>query len=104
MKLCNFLRTLVLGIVPFYYTCASAGDQPEVSLQHFGRNQHYSPPPAPPRPEPADLVIFNTKVITVDSNSTVAEALAVRGGQIVAVGKDEQIKLYKGPNTRMIDG
>jgi predicted amidohydrolase YtcJ len=104
MKLCNFLRTLVLGIVPFYYTCASAGDQPEVSLQHFGRNQHYSPPVPPPLPEPADLVIFNTKVITVDSNSTVAEALAIRRGQIVAVGKDEQIKLYKGPNTRMIDG
>src|ERR1700722_8724489 len=105
MKPCTLFRTLLVAAASFYYTCATAADGPDVSLQHHGRNDHYyiNPPP-PPLPEPADVVIFNTKVITVDSNSTVEEALAVRGGKIVAVGKDEQLKLYKGPKTRMIDG
>src|SRR5690242_16434969 len=104
MKLCTFFSTLILGCVPFCYNSSSAAGLPEVSLQHNGRNEHYFSPPPPPRPEPADTVIFNTKVITVNSNFTVAEAVAVRGGRIVAVGKDEQIKLYQGPKTQMIDG
>src|SRR5581483_11653326 len=104
MKPCTFFRLFVLSCVSFYYNCLPAGAQSDVSMQHSGRNQHYSSPPPPPRPEPADLVIFNSKVITVNSNFTIAEAVAVRGDRIVAVGKDPQIKLYQGPNTRMIDG
>lgn len=104
MKLCTFFSTLIFGFVSFCYNCSPAADLPEVSLQHNGRNEHYSSPPPPPRPEPADTVIFNTKVITVNSNFTVAEAVAVRGGRIVAVGTDDKIKLYQGPKTQMIDG
>ncbi|HEV8579140.1 MAG TPA: hypothetical protein VGX68_08655 [Thermoanaerobaculia bacterium] len=42
-------------------------------------------PPAPAA-EPADLVVLNGKVLTVDPASRVAEAVAVRGGVIVLVG------------------
>jgi predicted amidohydrolase YtcJ len=60
---------------------------------------------APPVPasEVADYIIYNAKVLTVNSNFTVAKALAVRDGRIVAVGKERQLEEYRGPETRMID-
>src|SRR5262245_49950480 len=36
--------------------------------------------------QPADLVIANAKVITIDSGSRVAEAVAIRSDRIIAVG------------------
>lgn len=46
--------------------------------------------PAAP-PGPADLVVHHAKIITVDKDFTIAEALAVKDGRIVAVGTDEEI-------------
>jgi hypothetical protein len=54
-------------------------------------------------PAPADLVLLNGKIITVDSADRVAQALAVRGGRIVAVGGDAEIARFVGPATRRID-
>ncbi|MBI4485983.1 MAG: amidohydrolase, partial [Acidobacteria bacterium] len=57
-----------------------------------------------PQPvEPADLVLVNGKVLTVDPDDAVAEAIAVTGGMITAVGSTEQIKLRVGDRTRVID-
>jgi hypothetical protein len=42
--------------------------------------------------EQADLVLVNGRVLTVDPNVTVAEAIAVSGGKIVAVGSGAQIQ------------
>ncbi len=39
----------------------------------------------------ADLIIHNTKIYTVDSAFTIAEAMAVKDGKIVAVGKEAEI-------------
>ncbi|HSP97495.1 MAG TPA: hypothetical protein VL049_09675, partial [Candidatus Dormibacteraeota bacterium] len=52
----------------------------------------------------ADLVIRGGKVITVDAASTIAEAVAVRDGIIVAVGTAADIAGRVGPATRVIDG
>ncbi len=57
---------------------------------------------APPR-EPADLVLRNGKVVTVDESRPEASAVAVRGGTIVAVGSDEEIEAYIGPETEVLD-
>jgi predicted amidohydrolase YtcJ len=54
-------------------------------------------------PAPADLIIQNTRVLTVNSNFAVAQAIAVRGDEIVAVGRDRQIERFRGPETRVID-
>jgi len=44
-----------------------------------------------------DLIIYNSKVYTVDEDFTVAEAFAVKGGKILEVGTSEHIrKTYKG--------
>ena len=52
---------------------------------------------------PADVIIYNAKVLTVNSNFTVAQALAIRDGRIVAVGKDRVLETYRGPDTRTLD-
>ena len=52
---------------------------------------------------PPDLVLFNGKIITVDERFTIAQAVAVRGDQIVAVGTNQDIDRLAGPATRRID-
>jgi predicted amidohydrolase YtcJ len=53
--------------------------------------------------EPADLIVHNGKVVTVDAKFTVTEALAVKGGKVVAVGPSADVLKLKGPETRVID-
>src|SRR3954463_7850200 len=52
---------------------------------------------------PADVVLMNGKVLTVDAADRIAQAIAVRGDKIVAVGRDEDIQPLIGPRTRRID-
>ena len=64
--------------------------------------------PAPPRamrqaPPPADLVLRHGHVVTVDEKVPEAEAVAVRGDRIVAVGSDAEVARLVGPRTRVID-
>jgi len=53
---------------------------------------------------PADLVLRSAKIWTGDPARPEAEALAVRGGRIVAVGSDAEIAKLQGPSTKVIDG
>ncbi|HEX4612146.1 MAG TPA: hypothetical protein VH092_28385, partial [Urbifossiella sp.] len=46
---------------------------------------------------PADLIIHRAKVLTVDARFSVAEAVAVAGGRVVAVGSDADVLKRKGP-------
>ena len=50
-----------------------------------------------------DTALVNGKIITLDERSTIAEALAVRDGTIVAVGRSADIRGLAGPATRIID-
>jgi predicted amidohydrolase YtcJ len=56
-----------------------------------------------PRVEPADLILTNGRVATVDPDKPVAEAVAVRGDRIEAVGTSRDIKAYIGQKTEVID-
>ena len=53
--------------------------------------------------EPADLVLLNATVHTVDPKRARAEAVAVRGNRIVAVGTSAEIQAYVGPRSRVMD-
>jgi predicted amidohydrolase YtcJ len=55
------------------------------------------------QPPPADLILTNGKVITVDDQFRIAQAVAVRNGRFVAVGTNQEIARLAGPNTRRID-
>jgi predicted amidohydrolase YtcJ len=53
--------------------------------------------------EPADLVLRGGKVATVDPAIGNAQAIAVNGYQVTAVGSDDEISAYIGPETRVIE-
>jgi predicted amidohydrolase YtcJ len=52
---------------------------------------------------PADLVLYNGKIVTVDSASSFAEAVAARNGRIVSVGANDAVRQQAGPATTQID-
>ena len=52
---------------------------------------------------PADLIVHHGKVVTVDDQFRIAEAVAVKDGRIVAVGADDDVLKWKGPKTQVID-
>ena len=51
----------------------------------------------------ADLILTNGKIITVDAAFTVAQALAIAGDRILAVGSDAAMARVSGPTTRVVD-
>ncbi len=53
--------------------------------------------------DPADLVLINGSVYTVDEAHPWAEAIAVRNEHILAVGNTAEIKNLAGPETKTID-
>jgi predicted amidohydrolase YtcJ len=51
----------------------------------------------------ADTVLVNGKVLTVDTQFSTREALAVRDGKIAAVGSNAEIRKLSGPKTVVVD-
>jgi predicted amidohydrolase YtcJ len=54
-------------------------------------------------PDPATLVLTNGNIVTVDESLPRAEAVAIRGQQILAVGTSAEMQRYIGPQTEVID-
>jgi predicted amidohydrolase YtcJ len=89
-------RTLSLAVVGVL--CAIGG------ALHGLRAQQPAPPPSPEASaRPADLVLSNGKIITVDERFTIAQAVAIRGDRIVAVGTNQEIARLAGADTKRID-
>jgi predicted amidohydrolase YtcJ len=53
--------------------------------------------------EYADMILMNGKVLTVDPNDSVVEAVAVKDGSIQATGSYDELKRLVGPSTRKVD-
>ena len=51
----------------------------------------------------ADLIITNAKVATVDKNFTIAEAMAIKDGKILATGSSAEVLKHKGSKTTVRD-
>jgi len=59
---------------------------------------------APPVSEdPADLILVNGTVYTLDETRPTAEAIAIRGERIAIVGSNADARAFAGPDTREID-
>jgi hypothetical protein len=50
-----------------------------------------------------DTILLNGKIVTADERNTIHQALAVRDGRIVALGKSAAIKRLAGKQTRVVD-
>ena len=91
MKLSDYL--LILFFVST--TLVGCSQEPQQSTSQPG-----TPLPAG---EPADLLLTNAYVYTVDKSRTVAEAVAVRGNEIVYVGSGDRGGGFIGSNTVVHD-
>ena len=58
---------------------------------------------APSSAQAPDTVVINGKVVTLDAASSVREALAIRGGDIVGIGTTAAMRALAAPGTRIVD-
>jgi len=52
---------------------------------------------------PADLVLTNGRIVTVDGKLPEARAIAMRSGKILAVGSEKEMARYTGGSTEVVD-
>ncbi len=53
--------------------------------------------------KPADVVLHNGKIYTVDPDRSIRQAIAFTGNTIVAVGDDDDVRALIGPATKVVD-
>jgi hypothetical protein len=51
----------------------------------------------------ADLILHHGKIVTVDPQFRIVDAIAIRGDRILGVGTREELAKFAGPNTRQVD-
>jgi len=56
-----------------------------------------------PSEQPADLVLMNGRIVTMDAANEVVEAVAARGQELVVVGSNTDVDRLIGPETEVID-
>ncbi|MFP5432074.1 MAG: amidohydrolase, partial [Alphaproteobacteria bacterium] len=50
-----------------------------------------------------DMILINAKVTTLDRENPVAEAVAIRDGKFLAVGREQDVRAAAGPDATVID-
>jgi predicted amidohydrolase YtcJ len=53
--------------------------------------------------QPADLILHHGKIVTVNAQFHIADAIAIRGDRVIGVGTHSEVGKLAGPNTRQID-
>ena len=53
--------------------------------------------------QPADVILVNARIYTVNPQQAWADAIAVQGDKILAVGERAKIETYRGKTTKVID-
>src|SRR5215467_16003952 len=83
---------------------ASATFMGALATSHSAKTQLDLPrSPATPLVRPADMILKNGRIITVDPASTIAQAIAIASDRIIAVGSNDAMATHIGPATRVID-
>ncbi len=62
-----------------------------------------TPIPEPVITQPADVIFHNGVILTIEASQPQAQAVAIQGNQILAVGSNTDILALKGPDTVVID-
>ena len=60
-------------------------------------------PPVQQTVSPADILITNAKITTLNPRAPAASVIAVRGGEIAAIGTAAEVEKLRGPSTQVID-
>ena len=80
------------GVILLLFALAGCGGSAEVD---FARSLAVK--------APADLVLRGGKIVTVDRDFSIRQAVAIRDGHFVAVGTDRDMRSLTGPSTRVVD-
>lgn len=101
----NLLRFLILICVAYVSSCSTptptAALPTEIEAAIVDTQTETVTPTQPV--EPADIIFHNGNVITIEKSQPLAEAVAIRGNLIQAVGTDEEVMAYQGADTVIID-
>src|SRR5262249_38048934 len=62
-----------------------------------------TPPPAAETVSPADIVIPNARIGQLNPHPPTASAIAIRGGNVAAIGTAAEVEPLRGPATQVID-
>ena len=73
------------------------------AASHLANAQGRVRSPAAPLVRPADFILKNGNVITIDPASTIVQAVATAADRIIAVGPNDAMIPHTGPETRVID-
>ena len=94
-------RWIVILMVAGLSACGGSNDETgdTAPLQNAAPNAENATPVV----VSADLVLRGGKIVTVDDNLADAEAIAINGYLITAIGSNEQIAAYIGADTQVIE-
>ncbi|HUV73029.1 MAG TPA: amidohydrolase family protein [Anaerolineae bacterium] len=82
----------------------TAGPEPSPSVPLTSSPETPTPLPKPsPSTAQADVVFHNGSILTMETDQPEAQALAIQGESILAVGSDEDVLPLAGPQTQLID-
>jgi predicted amidohydrolase YtcJ len=59
--------------------------------------------PVAPSAAPAEIIVTNARIATLNPRAPAASAIAVRGGEITAIGSAADVEKLRGPGTQVID-
>ncbi|QRO02448.1 amidohydrolase [Archangium violaceum] len=59
--------------------------------------------PTPRNEAGADLILHNGKVVTLDAGNRIVSAVAIREGNILAVGDEAEVQRYRASGTKVVD-
>lgn len=89
MRMTNLYRALICALV-------AAAPAPAIAQASAASN-------AVGPSGPADLILVNGRVYTVDETRPMVSAFAVKGGRILFAGSEREVRALAGPRTRVID-
>lgn len=73
-------------------------------IEILGNEELVSSSPVPEMvDDPADVIYYNGQILTMEPDQPVAEAIAIRGEIILAVGSQADVFALKGDGTKLID-
>jgi len=84
------MRAALLVLIAFLSAAPALGQSP-------------APSSTTPLRQSADLILYGGKVFTADPARPWAEAIAITGDRITAVGSNATVRSQAGPATRMFD-
>src|SRR5262245_8619743 len=88
----------------YFIAGAGATVMGALASSHPAKTQVDAPrSPATPLVRPADMILKNGRIITVDPTSTIAQAIAIAADRIISVGSNDAMAPHISPSTRVID-